>query len=44
MDQEATDELIGTELHGLEPLIAPGAIIGPLKGDGMVVIIDDAAI
>ena len=44
MDQEATDELIGGELHDLEAFVAPGAIILPLKGNGMVVIIDNAAI
>ena len=44
MDQEATDKLIGRELHGFETFMTLGPIVLPFKGNGMLVIIDDAVI
>ena len=38
MNQETTNKLVGSELHGFEPLMVSGPIILPLKSDGLVVI------
>ena len=38
VDQESTHKLIGSELHGFEPMLVFRPIIFPLKSDGLVVI------
>ena len=44
MDQESTNELIGSELHGFEPSLAFRPIILPFEGDILVVIMLDSTV
>ena len=44
VEEEAADELVGRERHGLEPVAAFDPIVLPLEGDALVVERDEPGI